>query len=132
MCPDTANVFRTDLLTSKEAVAAGVTAAYSKKKDTHWNCWKEFCEDSGLDPFLLCTKDPIPYLQVFAVRYRDGRLAPGGKPVASKTVSDAVRSVGQRFSGMGAKDPRKDCDGEIDFRLSRQYRSYTKNDGPPN
>jgi hypothetical protein len=115
----------------KEEVRSGVTNAYTKRKDSHWTIWVEYCEQSHLDPFLRGTTDPIPFLQVFAAQYRDGSIAPSKKSVRSKTVSDAVRSVGQKFSGLGSTDPRYDVYGKIDFRLSRQYRSYTKKDSPP-
>jgi hypothetical protein len=41
--------------------------------------------------------DPFPILQVFAQRYRDGRIAPRNNVVRSDTVSDTVRAVGQVF-----------------------------------
>ena len=36
--------FRIDLGLVKEAERAGVTSAYTKKKDTHWEVWLDFCE----------------------------------------------------------------------------------------
>lgn len=91
----------------------------------------EFCADHGLDPFDLQGFDPVPFLQVFAARYRDGRIAPRGKPVRSGTVSEALRNVGQAYKSMGAPDIRLDSHGNIDFRLSRMLRKYTKEDPPP-
>jgi hypothetical protein len=73
----------------------------------------------------------VPILQVFGQRYRDGRIAPRKNTVRADTVSDAVRAVGQAFARLGAKDIRKDAYGEIDFRIYRQFRAYTKEDSPP-
>ena len=46
-------------------------------------------------------------------------------------MEDALRSVGQMFASLGARDIRKDSLGTIDFRLQRQLRSYGKDDSPP-
>jgi len=75
--------------------------------------------------------DPVPTLQIFDQRYRDGRLAPSGNTVRSRTVEDATRAVGQKFARMGTKDIRKDATGGIDFRIQQQLRSYKKDDAPP-
>jgi hypothetical protein len=76
-------------------------------------------------------EDPVPILQVFGQRYRDGRITPRKNAVRADTVSDAVRPVGQAFARLGAKDIQKDAYGEIDFRIYRQFRAYTKEDSPP-
>ena len=64
-------------------------------------------------------------------RYRSGAIAPHGKPVRSRTVEDALRSVGQTLAMLGPQDPRLNRVGQIDFRLQRQFRSYSKEDPPP-
>jgi nitroreductase len=46
-------------------------------------------------------------------------------------VEDALRSVGQTFSGLGLPDPRITSTGKIDFRLQRMLSSYKKDDPPP-
>ena len=46
-------------------------------------------------------------------------------------MEQAVRAIGQNFTHMGAKDPRLDAHGNIDFRLARQLQSYSKADPPP-
>ena len=122
--------FRIDLGLVKEAERAGVTSAYTKKKDTHWEVWLNFCEKVRIDPHLTAIVDPVPYLQVFGARYCDGHIAPSRRGVKSATVSDAIRSVGQRFSGTRAVDQCLNLFGKIDFRLARQLRSYTKSDPP--
>jgi hypothetical protein len=46
-------------------------------------------------------------------------------------VEDALRAVGQGFTSVGAKDPRKTVTVEIDFRIQRQLRSWSREDDPP-
>ena len=111
--------FLSDLGFVEEEVRSGVDPSYANKKDTHWDVWVEYCRKCCTDPFLHGTEDPIPYLQVFARRYHDGRVAPRGKPVKSKTVSDALCSVGQRFANLGSDDPRLNRFGKLEFRLAR-------------
>jgi hypothetical protein len=40
--------------------------------------------------------------------------------------------MGQTFSALGTQDPRQDAHGQIDFRLQRQLRGYSRADPPPN
>jgi hypothetical protein len=89
-----------------------------------------FCLDHNIDPFLYRCEDPISILQVFAQRYRDCRIAPHHNAIRSDTVADAIRSVGQTFTRMGATDIRNDAFGYIDFIIYRQFRAYTKEDDP--
>lgn len=42
-----------------------------------------------------------------------------------------VRLVGQAMASLGAKDPRKDTTGALDFCLQRMYHVYTRNNPPP-
>ena len=130
MSPSTRNEFLVDLRLVQEEVRSGVVPAYSIKKDGHWNIWLEYCRTHKLDPFLHGIKDKVAILQVFGRRFRVGKIAPRGKRVMSKSVQDAVRSVGQGFTVLGADDPRHASDGKIDFRLKRQFRSYKKEDRP--
>jgi hypothetical protein len=46
-------------------------------------------------------------------------------------VEDALRAVGQGFASVGAQDPRKTVTGEIDLRIQRQLRSWSREDDPP-
>lgn len=94
----------------------------ANKKDTHWDVWVEYCQKCYIDPL-----DSIPYLQVFARRYHDGRVAPRGKPVKSKIVSDGLCSVGQRFANLSANNPRLNRFGKLEFCLARQKHCYLKN-----
>jgi hypothetical protein len=98
-------------LTSALLTTSGVTAQRSKAQHNHWERWDAFCIENGIDPFLRRWLDPIPVLQVYGQRYRDGRIAPSGKCVRSRTVEDALRAVGQTFARLGAPDVRKDFSG---------------------
>ena len=127
----TANELCADLSLVQAAVRSSVVPGRAAAADLHWERWAKFSASLSLDPDLSALADPVPILQVFAARYRDGRLAPGGRPVRSRTVEDALRAIGQAFARLGARDIRKDAVGAIDFRLQRQLRSYAKLDPPP-
>jgi hypothetical protein len=126
-----ADALLSDLGLVQEAIKLGVTAQRAKAQDKHWERWDAFCLEHHIDPFLKTYRDPIPILQIFAQRYRDGRIAPSKMQVKSRTVEDALRAVGQKFARMGAPDIRKDTSGSIDFRIQRQLRHYAKLDPPP-
>jgi hypothetical protein len=85
-----------------------------------------------VDPLLQDIQDPIAILQVYLQRYRDGTIAPRGKPVRSRTVEDSLRAIGQTFAALGTLDPRLDQHGNIDFRIQQQLRGYSRADPPPN
>jgi hypothetical protein len=99
--------------------------------DNHWTHWDAFCVAHNIDPYLKRWADPVPILQVFGERYRDGRLAPLKQPVKARTVEDAIRAVGQAYAQLGGADPRRDTFWGIDFRIQRQIKSYHKVDDPP-
>ena len=115
-----------------DKVAEGLTASRSAAADTHWTIWNDFCVAVALDPLLISYADPVPILNTFAQEYRDGTISASGKKVRSRTVEDAIRSIGQALSAMGAPDPRLNAEGKLDIRLRFQYRAYTKEDPPPN
>ena len=75
--------------------------------------------------------DKIPLLQLFAHLYRHGSLTGRGRPVRSRTVEDALRSVGQAFARMGSPDPRLNQFGVVDRRLSTLYQAWKKSYAPP-
>jgi len=128
----TRNAFFTDLGSATEAARAGVVPDRAKAADSLWTVWCSFCHDLVIDPELQGIADPIPLLQVFAQRYRTGRLPNRHKQVRSRTVEDALRAVGQTMALMGTPDPRLNTVGKIDFRITRQLRSFKKADPPPN
>ena len=104
---------------------------YASRKNSHWALWCTFCAGHRIDPFLRNLSDPIPYLQVFAAIYQDGRISPSGRPIRAKTVSEALLSVAQKFTRTGTEDPRKTAHSVIDYRIKSQLRSFEKNDPAP-
>ena len=120
MGADIAYAFRRDLQSAQEAVRAGVIPSRARAADLHWNRWASFCISLHIDPLLEGVHDTIEILQVFAHRYRSGQIAPSGRQVKSRTVEDSLRAVGQTFTSVGAKDPRLNAVGAIDFRIQRQ------------
>ena len=115
--------------TSRTAVSPDRARAVT----TVWKyCWLPFLSQNGItDPFLTGVRDKIPLLRVFAIRLRDGRLSRGGKPIRAAHVRDEIFRVAQAFTRVGAPDPRFDCFGKIDSRLSTLYTAWTKMDPAP-
>ena len=68
----------------------------------------------ALDPLLVAYQDPVPILKAFARDYQTGNIAPGSRSVRSRTVEDAVLSIGQAIAMLGAKDPRMTPTGKLD------------------
>ena len=68
----------------------------------------------ALDPLLVAYKDPVPILNAFARESRTGNITPKIRGIRSRTVEDAVRSIGQVIAMLGAKDPRMTFTGKID------------------
>ena len=130
MPPSTRHEFITDLRIVQAAQQSGIVANRAAASGKHWDIWMAFCTESAVDPWFSQGGDPIPYLQVFAQRLRDGRLSPSGRPIRCASIKDILRSIGQGYCRVGAKDIRLDAHGKTDFRLSRQLRSYTKEDPP--
>jgi hypothetical protein len=126
-----AHALRFDLGTVDTRIQAGVTSQRAKARENHWSHWDVFCVEHNADPYLQAWEDPIPMLQVFAERYRDGRLDPRKKAVRAHTVEDSIRAVAQVYSLLGAPNPHKDTHAGIDFRVQRQIGAYKKLDSPP-
>jgi hypothetical protein len=126
-----ANALLTDIGTVDDRIRAGVTAQRAKEMENHWTRWYAFCLEIGVDPFMRRWEDPVPLLQVFGERYRDGRIAPRQNAVRARTVEDALRAIGQTFARLGSLDIRKYAFGDIDFHIGRQIRAYKKEDLPP-
>ena len=85
----------------------------------------------ALDPLLVAHKDPVPILNAFARDYRTGNIVPNSRSVRSRTVEDAVRSIGQAIAMLGSKDPRMTSTGKIDGRLQLQFCCYSRQEPPP-
>ena len=102
-----ANEFESHLGVVEAAISNAVTAAYAARKISHWAFWCTFCDGHHIDPFLQNLSDPVPYLQVFDALYRDGRISLSGRTIQTKTVSDALLSMAQKFTQFGTTNPRK-------------------------
>ena len=131
MDPVTRNAFLSDLGAAQHAVRFGVTSSRASATNSHWKIWAHFYSELALDPFLQDVPDPVVFLQTFLERYRSGKIAPKRRPVRARTAEDALRSIRQTFTAMGAPDPRLTATGDVDFRLARQLRFYSKDDPPP-
>ena len=125
-----ADKLQRDICALPMEIAGGVTTKQSKATLASWKIWCNFCFYNKTDPGLSNHEDPVGILQVFARRYRDGRLAPSRMQVQSRTVEDVLRAVGQAFAKLGAPDPRKSYTGQIDFRLQCQLAYYKRMDVP--
>ena len=125
------DTFLRDLCLAQQDVAAGVVPSSAGAAAGHWDLWVTFCTSLDLDPTLCTVQDPVPFLQVFALRYRLGHINTSRRPVRSRTVEGALRSVGQTLTAVGAQDPRFTQQGELDFRLRRMFKGYSKADSPP-
>ena len=85
----------------------------------------------ALDPLLVAYQDPVPILNAFARDYQIGNITLNSRGVRSRTVEDAVRSIGQAVAMLGDKDPRMKSTGKIDGRLQIHFRCYSWQDPPP-
>ena len=129
--PEAAHAFRSDLRLATDACRAAVGTQRTNSHDDTWAIWLAFCNAHHVDPLLASVPDPIPYLQVFAQRYRDGRLAKNGLPVRSRTVEDALRAVGQTMASLGSSDRRLIAPKTLDYRLSQQLAGWRRSDPAP-
>jgi hypothetical protein len=125
------DAFRRSLGLVEEEARNRLGHQYANSRDNFWGIWARFCAQHALDPYLPTVPNRIPFLCVFAQRYRDGTLAANSHPVRSKQVQEAVRSVASGFTQLGLLDPRFNCFGHIDVRLANLYKGYTKHDPPP-
>ena len=123
--------FLADLRTAEAATQSGVTRSYTDRADRTWSKWVAFCHDLHHNPLLTTISDPIILLQVFAQRVRDGRASLSGNSVGAGTVSAYLAHVGQTLALLGGPDPRLNTHGQVDLRLARQCRAYSKEDPPP-
>jgi len=129
--PAAADAFRSDLGLATDACRAAVGTQRTNSHDNTWHLWLTFCTEHQVDSLLATVPDPIPYLQVFAQRYRDGRLAKNGFPVRSRSVEDALRAIGQTMASLGSTDRRLIAPKHLDYRLSQQLAGWRRVDPPP-
>jgi hypothetical protein len=134
MDPLARDAFRGDLRLATEAVRARVVPSRARAATGHWKRWLTFCASLRIDPYLqesVAGFDGIPFLQVFAMRYRLGVIAPSGNAVRARTVEDALRAIAQEMAAVGSPDPRLNTFGKIDFRLASLWRAWKHEDPPP-
>jgi hypothetical protein len=74
--PAQANALRSDIGLVDERIKAGVKKQLFNAMEKHWSRWYAFCLAHNVDIYLSTWEDPIPMIQVFGERYRDGRLSP--------------------------------------------------------
>lgn len=110
-----------------------MSARRSAATHSAWRLWETFCASLGLPPLLehLSRHARVTLLQLFAQRYRQGHLSPSRRPVRARTVEDALRTVAQTFTRVGADDPRLTPLGDLDFRLASLLRAWQRTDEPP-
>jgi len=131
-CPtDTRDAIGSELDAIKEIAATGIAYSCQNTNRTTWELWTDFCAALLCDPALESIDDPIPYLQIFAHRYRTGAVAPSRTNVRSQTVEGALHAVGQVLASLGSPDPRLTANGKLDLRLTQQLSAYKKQDPPP-
>ena len=131
MHPAARDEFRADYSLAMQAFRAGTVPARTRSKDNTWLRWCGYCEELGVDPMLDSVEDPIPLLQVFAARWRTGKIAPLGEPVRARTVEGALRAIGQTMASVGATDRRLTTTGKMEYRLQQQLKGYQRVDPPP-
>lgn len=129
--PLAADAFLGHLRLAQADVATGVVPSRATAATSHWAQWTHFCAALEVDPALSTVPDPVPYLQVFAYRYRNGLINPSRRTVRARTVEGALRSIGQAFASVGSPDPRLNAQGQPEFRLRRMLASYSRDDDPP-
>ena len=132
MDPLTKSRFCSDFRAAQQAVRHGISTGRARSTSATWTIWETFTTNLGIDPFLQTIQDPIPILQVFAQRIRSGALAANGNPVRARSAEDYLRFIAQTFLSVGAKDPRLNSAGKVDFRLQRMLRGWKREDPPPN
>jgi hypothetical protein len=81
-----------------------------KATDKHLSHWDAFCVAHNVYPYLKAWADSVPILLVFGELYQG--------------------AVGQSHARLGGPGPRKDSHGDVDFRIQRQIKAYTKEDSP--
>jgi len=136
--PELQDELRTDCLLAMQEAATAGNISRARSRSNLWKIWCKFCLSLNLHDLLAETQDPIPLLQVFARRYRDGRIEryrDRGRlhcdGVRARTVEDAVRQIGKTFVELGALNPRLDVFGQVDARLSAQIKQWKQEDPPP-
>jgi hypothetical protein len=113
-----------DLRLATDSCRAGVGTQRTTLHDNTWDIWLSYCAAHRVNLLLVTVPDPIPCLQVFAQRFRNGRLAKNGDPLRACTVEDTLRAIGQMMASMGATDQRLIGPRLLNYCLSQQLVGY--------
>ena len=116
---------------ARNAITKGLFTTVFKKDVNAWRQWRRFCSWLQIAPDLKGKEDPVIFLHIFAERVRAGLLSVQGQPIKKEYVEQYLRSIGQIFASVGAKDLCHNRMGRLGFRLGRQLASYQKEDSPP-
>ena len=90
----------------EEVMQAGISHHRDIASNTYWKLWESFRKQLDLAPYFTLEEYPIPWLQIFCQRVRDGRAAANGQPVQSGTVAVALLFIAQAHTWLGAPDSR--------------------------
>jgi hypothetical protein len=74
----TRDALKRDVRAIKEAMQFGISDSRRITAAAYIKIWHRFCQQLQLDAHLTTVKDPFFWLQIFAVRVRDGRLSASG------------------------------------------------------
>ena len=129
--PETRDGLRAEFLLIQQETATGSNIKRARSRSNVWEIWCHFCEALNQDSMLDALDDPIPLLQLFQSRYHSGELAPQGNPVRARTAEEALRQVGRTFVELGKGDPRMNCHGKLDGRVSSHVKFWKNIEPPP-
>ena len=79
---------------STEDIQEGLSVDQATAADGHLTKWAYFCARVALNPLLVAYKYPVPILNAFARDYQTVNITPNSHAVQSRTVEDAIRSIG--------------------------------------
>ena len=113
MSSEAKNVFYTDFCLAQDETRDRIIYSTARAANMSWDMWVKFCESINQDPELREVEHPVHILQVFAKRFRYGRLSKRGKPVTTENLAETVRQVAKTLSLMRAPDPRIVASGKI-------------------
>ena len=130
------DAFERDLRIAREAQLSHIVPETRRSRNKTFEIWEAFCRRLGQDdPYFQQPGNDerrTNFLQVFAIRIRNGELSKSHKPVRSKQVEEALRGVGQGFQSMGLKDPRlTPNDLRVIHELKHIYVTMEKEDPAP-
>ena len=98
-------IFRNIFLTAADNINEVISKNIAAAANGHWERWSTFCREVELNPPLVAYRDPFLIVNAFARQYRTGYITPIIRQVKSRTVEDAIRSIGQVLTDLGTRDP---------------------------